>query len=206
MYAEAHLPIAVNQTFSYLIPQSLEKEIKKGSLVRLPFGKRFSIGYVENIIENKNYPGKIKPIDSIVSNVIADTSELIELINWMHHYYLTPKGLILKTIFSFLFNTKIGSPRKEKAIIITNSGINAIKSNIVKGIARKRILEHVVFKKNFTKISDLKNNFSISNNTIKTLLRDEYINLEEIEIDSNPLSDIKLNKKKTFIKTIYKTK
>ena len=60
MYAEAYLPIAVNQTFSYLIPENLAQEIKKGSLVRLPFGNRFSIGYIDNIIENQEYSGKIK--------------------------------------------------------------------------------------------------------------------------------------------------
>ena len=62
MYAEAYLPIAVNQTFSYLIPENLEQEIKKGSLVRLPFGNRFSIGYIDSIIENQEYSGKIKSI------------------------------------------------------------------------------------------------------------------------------------------------
>ena len=29
MYAEVYLPIAVNQTFSYLIPKNLERKIEK---------------------------------------------------------------------------------------------------------------------------------------------------------------------------------
>ena len=77
MYAEAYLPIALNQTFSYLVPKSLEADIKKGSLVKLPFGNRFAIGYINKIIDNKEYSGKIKPINSLLSNIIVENTDLI---------------------------------------------------------------------------------------------------------------------------------
>ena len=100
MYAEAYLPISVNQPFSYLIPENLKSDIKKGSLVRLPFGNRFAIGYIDKIIDNQEYSGKIKPIDSLVSNIIADNSDLIKLVDWTHRYYATAKGMVVKNIFS----------------------------------------------------------------------------------------------------------
>jgi len=200
MYAEAYLPIAVNQTFFYLIPKNLEKEIKKGSLVRLPFGNRTVIGYIENIINNKSYKGKVKPIDSIVSNIIINNPDLQKLIDWMHHYYLTPKGLVVKKIFSFLFKKNLKSTKKERSIIITDKGLEALEKNIIKGVSRKRILEYICLKRNFNKISNLKNEISFSNTTIQTLLRDLYIDLKETDFNYNPLSDIKVNKGPTFLK------
>ena len=100
MYAEVYLPIAVNQPFSYLIPQDLEKTIKVGALVRLPFANRSSIGYINKICDDKQYAGEIKSIDSIVSTIITDNPDIQYLIDWMHRYYLTPKGLVVKNIFS----------------------------------------------------------------------------------------------------------
>ena len=193
MYAEAHLPIAVNQTFSYLIPKNLEKEITQGSLVRLPFGNRIIIGYIENIIDNKNYEGKVKSINSVVSNIIANNPDLKKLIDWMHHYYLTPKGLIVKNILSFLFKKNTKNTKKEKSIIITDRGLEALEQKIIKGASRKRILEYVSLKKKFNKLSDLQDKVSFSNNTIKTLLRDLYIDLKETDFNYDPLSDIKIN-------------
>ena len=192
MYAEVHLPIAVNQTFSYLIPKNLENEIKKGSLVRLPFANRSSIGYIEKIIDNKSYKGDVKAIDSIVSNIIVNMPDLKKLIDWMHHYYLTPKGLVVKNILSFLFKKNQTVPKKQKIIRITKKGVNAFNEKRIKGTSRIKILEKIYLKKDFIKISDLKKYISISSASIETLIRDKYIHLKEIEFDYNPLEDVEI--------------
>ena len=156
MYAEAYLPIAVNQTFSYLIPENLEEEIKKGSLVRLPFGNRFSIGYIDSIIENQEYSGKIKSIDSLISNIAVDNSDIQELINWIHRYYLAPKGLIVKNIFSFLFSKNSKVVKKEKEIKINQLGKIDLDSNKIKGLSRKKILEYLSNLNDFISLKKLR--------------------------------------------------
>ena len=190
MYAEAYLPIAVNQTFSYLIPENLEEEIKKGSLVRLPFGNRFSIGYIDNIIENQEYSGKIKSIDSLISNIAADNSDIQELINWMHRYYLAPKGLIVKNIFSFLFSKNSKVVKKEKEIKINQLGKIDLDSNKIKGLSRKKILDYLSNLNDFISLKKLKSDIDISDSSIKTLMRDSYIDINEKEINYNPLKYI----------------
>ena len=190
MYAEAYLPIAVNQTFSYLIPENLEQEIKKGSLVRLPFGNRFSIGYIDNIIENQEYSGKIKSIDSLISNIAVDNSDIQELINWIHRYYLAPKGLIVKNIFSFLFSKNSKVVKKEKEIKINQLGKIDLDSNKIKGLSRKKILDYLSNLNDFISLKKLKSDIDISDSSIKTLMRDSYIDINEKEINYNPLKYI----------------
>ena len=190
MYAEAYLPIAVNQTFSYLIPENLEEEIKKGSLVRLPFGNRFSIGYIDSIIENQEYSGKIKSIDSLISNIAVDNSDIQELINWIHHYYLAPKGLIVKNIFSFLFSKNSKVVKKEKEIKINQLGKIDLDSNKIKGLSRKKILDYLSNLNDFISLKKLKSDIDISDSSIKTLMRDSYIDINEKEINYNPLKYI----------------
>ena len=165
MYAEAYLPIAVNQTFSYLIPENLEKEIKRGSLVRLPFGNRFAIGYIDNIIDNQEYSGTIKPIDSLISNIAVDQPEIQELINWMHHYYLAPKGIIVKNIFPFLFSKNSKSGKKEKEIKINQLGRIDLDSNKIKGLSRKKILEYLANLNSFVNLKKIKNDIDISDSS-----------------------------------------
>ena len=155
MYAEVYLPIAVNQPFSYLIPQDLEKTIKVGALVRLPFANRFSIGYINKICDDKQYAGEIKSIDSIVSTIITDNPDIQYLIDWMQRYYLTPKGLVVKNIFSFLFKKNHTNAKTEKEILITKKGRNDLALNQIKGIGRQRILEHLAPENNFIKLKHL---------------------------------------------------
>ena len=200
MYAEAYLPIAVNQTFSYLIPKDLELKIRKGSLVRLPFGNRFAIGYIDNIIDSKEYSGKIKSIHSVVSNIIADNQDLQKLVDWTHRYYLTPKGMVVKSIFSFLFSKNLQSNKKEKEIVITDRGQEAFQANKIKGTGRKKILEHIAKLDNFIRIKDLKTQIQTSNDSIKTLFRDNYINIKEKEICYNPLLEIDVPSKSPILK------
>jgi len=192
MYAEIYLPINVNQTFSYLIPKNIESEIKKGSLVRVPFGNRFAIGYIDTIIKSKKYSGEIKSIDSISSNIIANNPDLKKIVDWTHRYYLTPKGMVVKSIFSFLFSKKPPNKKKEKEIIITKKGQYALDANEIKGSNRKIILKHIASSSKFVKVKDLKKQINISNDSIKTLFRDNYIDIKEKDINYNPLSEIKI--------------
>ena len=193
MYADVYLPIAVNHTFSYLIPKKLENTIKKGALVHVPFINGYTIGYVNNIVCNKKYPGKIKSIDSLFSNILINHKDLSILIDWMSKYYLTPKGIILKKIFSFLFQKK--KNKKEKAILITESGKNALKQNKINGNSRIKILQFISKKKNFIRISTLKNKINFSTQTLNSLLRDKYIKVKELSIDFNPIDNISSEKK-----------
>ena len=58
MYAEVYLPIAVNHPFSYIIPSQLRDQIKEGSLVKIPFNNQLSIGYIDRIVNHKEYSGQ----------------------------------------------------------------------------------------------------------------------------------------------------
>ncbi|MAV64949.1 MAG: primosomal protein N' [Candidatus Marinimicrobia bacterium] len=192
MYAEVYLPIAVNHTFSYLIPEKLEKDIKKGTLVGLPFGRRTAIGYVNNIVQNKEYLGKIKSIDAIFSNSIKENQDIIELIDWMSRYYLTSKGLVVKSIFPFLFSRDFKNLKKEKEFIITNLGKKTLEAKQVKGLSRKRILESIKLEESFISLKKLKDKIQTSNDSIKTLLRDKYISVKESSITYDPLLEVRV--------------
>ena len=113
MYAEIYLPISINKTFSYLIPPHLESLIKEGHLVSVPFGKITTIGYVNQVVEKQSFSGKLKSIKKITSSIVVDNQDIKKIIDWMSKYYLTEKGIILKTILPLLFkNQRIGYQKR----------------------------------------------------------------------------------------------
>ena len=84
--------------------------------------------------------------------------------------------------------------------MITDIGIKALEANEIKGTARKRILKYISLKNNFIRVKDLKNNIPISNNSIITLLRDQYIDVKETEVIYNPLLDINIQNRTQLLK------
>lgn len=99
--------------FTYLVPQNLEKEIKVGQLVQVPFGKRSPMGVALRL---KSHPERSEGSESLkrdsssfdelrtqndrgvvikpISNIIFPQPILlpyqIELLKWMSFYYLAP--------------------------------------------------------------------------------------------------------------------
>ena len=65
LYADVYLPISIDKSFSYLIPDDLKSIIKVGHFVLVPFGKRSQIAYVHKINSNSSYKGKLKVISKI---------------------------------------------------------------------------------------------------------------------------------------------
>ena len=70
--------VFLNKTFTYLVPQALEKDIKVGMRVRVPFGKQELEGFVMSISNNKN-DMELKEIISLVDSYPVLNNELLDL-------------------------------------------------------------------------------------------------------------------------------
>ena len=195
MYADVYLPISIEKSFSYIVPDDLEKNIKAGQIVYVPFGNRLELAYINKINKNSHYKGRLKSIHKIASSSIADNNDSKKIIDWMERYYVTPKGVIIKNIFSHLLNKNFYLRNSNKKLLITNKGKSAVNSKLIKGGNRIKIMDFLYIQKEYidTKnLSKISNNY---NNSIKTLLRDEYIVIKEESINSDPLKDISYNER-----------
>ena len=192
MYAEIYLPISINKTFSYLIPPHLESLIKEGHLVSVPFGKITTIGYVNQVVEKQSFSGKLKSIKKIASSIVVDNQDIKKIIDWMSKYYLTEKGIILKTILPLLFKNQRINHQKQKSIRITNKGKQALNQNKINGKKRIQILKYLYEKSNYTRIELIKSVAYPYNDSLKTLIRDRYIRIIESDKIYDPLQDFDL--------------
>jgi len=102
--------------FSYKVPLELSGQIKIGSIVGIPFGKKTIRGVVKKIQnakfknQNDNFKFKIKQITSVNPD-FAIPSSYIELAEWVSKYYLCSLGEAI----SVFLPPSMKNPRKPTA-------------------------------------------------------------------------------------------
>jgi primosomal protein N' (replication factor Y) len=93
---EVAIPLHLDRTFHYLVPESLLAEALPGRRALVPFGRRKLTGYIlgaasDSPIEN------LKEIFEVLDNEPLWTGKESEFFRWVASYYLYPLGEVLKT-------------------------------------------------------------------------------------------------------------
>ena len=120
---EVVLPVPLNKSFYYTIPDKLKETELKYRRVNVSFGKRFIDGYVISVIENYEQQDniKLKDIDSVIDDVEILTDEIVELSKWLSDTYLCSIGEALATIVPISLKVpKRKGKTKERKIKISN--------------------------------------------------------------------------------------
>src|SRR5437762_3081173 len=86
------LPLPLRTTFTYAVPETMRGTVKPGSRVLVPFRTKSLVGVVVEFAENAPEDAKVREIARVLDIFPALTPKLIELANWIAHYYLAPIG------------------------------------------------------------------------------------------------------------------
>ncbi len=119
MYSEICLPISLNKTFAYKVPEHLMKKLDVGTLVFVPFKNKKCNGFVVSISKKSSYSGKHNYILDIDHSTKIPL-ELWQTIKWMSNYYITPIGKVTQLAFSRAFNKKKYKSKKLKYLQLNN--------------------------------------------------------------------------------------
>lgn len=96
-YLRIALPVPLRRQFDYL-PQANTNasDYKIGSRVRVPFGRQQLIGFVLSIETTTDVPvDKLKPISEGLDSNELVSPNILELCQWLSHYYHYPLGEVL---------------------------------------------------------------------------------------------------------------
>lgn len=100
LYAEIILPLPLQSTFTYQVPDEYKSSIKIGNRVIVHFGlKKFYTGIVASLtpIAPKGY--EVKPIISILDNYPIIKHPQLKLWNWIADYYMSTIGDVFNAAF-----------------------------------------------------------------------------------------------------------
>ena len=81
---------AVDKIFEYMVPLSMQEDLKIGMRVYVPFGKRTIEGFVLTIQKEKKTDKDLKDIEGFVDSEITLNSELLELGRFLQKKTLAP--------------------------------------------------------------------------------------------------------------------
>ncbi len=96
-YAEVILPVPVDQTFTYGIPDDLSLRIEIGMRVIVQFGKRkLYSGLVYDLHNNKPEIENLKSIEYLIDERPLIDNNQLKFWDWMADYYMCAKGEIFK--------------------------------------------------------------------------------------------------------------
>ena len=92
--------------YDYSIPSELEKQLKPGVRVSVPFGRsnRKMIGYCIDVINAQHHqaatvnPKRLKPISSVIDQKPIIAADLLDLAQWISDYYVCPLGTVVETV------------------------------------------------------------------------------------------------------------
>lgn len=105
LYADVALPVAVDKTFTYLLPPGLERSAIIGARAVVPFGRKYVTGLIVALPPSTSVPG-LKPIKDILDASPVVSEELLSLCKWIAEYYFAPLGEVLKAALPHGFTTK----------------------------------------------------------------------------------------------------
>lgn len=98
LYAELILPVPLNQTFTYTIPDELESMVQVGQRVLAPFGRNHTYtGIIVGLTPHKPETDyELKPIQQVLDEGPIIRHPQYPLWQWIANYYMCPIGDVMK--------------------------------------------------------------------------------------------------------------
>lgn len=189
----------LNRIFDYEIPINMEKNIKVGSRVLVPFGRMKSLeeGFVIGIKDSSEY--EVKEISKIQEEQILD-EERIELAKWMaKRYFCNISDCIKLMLPPGTTNKNFNNRVKEKNLnfITLKKDIDEIEEDIetgkIKSDKQIRTLRFVMENGDMT-VSELEMFADTTRAVINTLCKNGYLEIIEKQVERNPFENKKIEK------------
>ena len=191
----------LNRTFDYKIPKELEELIMIGSTVLVPFGKSENLveGYVIGIKEKTDF--EVKSISKIKHNL---SKNQIELAKWMAKRYFCNISDCIRQMLTPGTKSKIEKNNiQDKTInmVYLKKSIDEIQFDIdmgkIKSEKQKKILQFLKSNEGVT-IPEIEMFTGGTRAIIKTLEKNQYIEIVEKKVERNPLANKDVKKTKNL--------
>mgnify|MGYP004502423765 CR=1 FL=1 len=182
----------LNRTFDYNIPQKYEDLVEIGSTVLVPFGKGENLeeGYVIGLKESTTY--EVKDIAKIKYNL---TEKQIDLAKWMaNRYFCNISDCIKQMITPGTKNKKQERNVQDKFInvVYLKKDLDEIDFDIqigkLKSEKQKKVLQFLKNNEGAT-IPEIETFTGSSRAIVKTLEKNEYVEIIEKKIERNPIAN-----------------
>jgi primosomal protein N' (replication factor Y) len=93
--AEIAVPIPIEKTLTYLVPDDIASAIRIGMRVVVPVKRKLLTGFVTGLSRDPIEMGRLRALKEIADDRPVFTDDLIDLARWIADYYVAPIGEVL---------------------------------------------------------------------------------------------------------------
>ena len=143
VYVVVALPVPVRKNFTYRLPESFSRLVKRGARLLVPFGNRtltgYAVGFMDRLVgELELDPSAVRDAAELVDPEPLISEEILQLAEWASDYYLASLGEMLKASLPAGINTTV-----EQIAAATSKGHLELSINASQRALRWKILSRI---------------------------------------------------------------
>ena len=181
-FCDVSLPVPLDQSFTYRLPETLRHRVQPGCRVLVPFGARKLTGLAIKL-HDQPPDGTIKDVLRLFDEEPVLDAELLSLGAWISQYYCAPLGEVLRSM------TPLGGEvRKTKLYSLTDSGRDAARQ-LALGAAEEDSAVQVLqlLENRPLSAAYLEKKLPAAARVIRSLEKKGFIEIENLEAQRDPL-------------------
>jgi primosomal protein N' (replication factor Y) len=187
--------IAVNapikQLFSYRVPDSLRDSVQVGMRVRVPFGRRVTVGFL--LALHRGQADGLKDLQGLLDDEPLLSIELIKLLRWAADYYCHPVGQVVRSALP----AGLGS-EKATTKILTEAFYTPSKQDIQpRGKTQQELLQFII-QRGPAGLGQIREYFPAPYAALKRLVEIGALEMREQELLRDPFLTEKLPEDKSL--------
>ncbi|MGB2763981.1 MAG: primosomal protein N' [Candidatus Aminicenantaceae bacterium] len=129
LYADVVLPLPLDQSFSYIVPESAQKNVKIGSRVLVPLGQRLLTGFIVNLSKRKlSQVLKLKEIAEVLDESPVFSLSFLSFARKLSSYYYSSWGELLQASLPPSFILK-----SQKRVSLSTKGKTLLRGDELSG-------------------------------------------------------------------------
>src|SRR5579872_3866569 len=181
-YCDVSLPVPLEQSFTYRLPETLRHRIQVGCRVLVPFGPRQLTG-VAVALHEAAPDGPVKEVYRLVDEEPVLDSELLSLGGWIAQYYCAPLGEVLRGMIPLS-----GEVRKSKVYSLTDAGRDAARQLLLTGSEDDAALQVLrLLEGRPISASYLQKKLPNALRVVRSLEKKGFVGVEDLEAERDPL-------------------
>src|SRR5579864_1137496 len=181
-YCDVSLPVPLDQSFTYRLPETLRHRVQLGCRVLVPFGVRKLTGVVVKL-HDQPPDGPLKEVLRLVDEEPVLDAELLALGSWISQYYCAPLGEVLRSMTPLT-----GEVRKTKLYSLTDSGRDAARQLALGAAGEDSAVQMLqLLEARPLSASYLEKKLQGAARVIRSLEKKGFIEIESLETQRDPL-------------------
>ncbi|HYL34416.1 MAG TPA: primosomal protein N' [Bryobacteraceae bacterium] len=181
-YCDVSLPVPLDQSFTYQLPETLRRRIAVGCRVLVPFGPRKLTGLVVKV-HDEAPGGEMRDVLRLLDEEPVLGAELLSLGRWISEYYCAPLGEVLRGMIPLA-----GEVRKTRLYSLTDSGRDAARQLLLGASAADPAVQVLtLLEARPLSAAYLKKKLPNALNVIRSLEKKGFIEVEDLEAQRDPL-------------------